>query len=334
VPQNLYSILPFLIGTMDANWQSCIAAFLSHIEDVSGSTHSRLRYAYVLRSFFTRNPDEMTRSDVQSFLDAPSTSNRNYGSPVSPATRNNRLMVLNSFYKFAATYEIGSDALLETKPPTFGLRYLKVGISPHALTADELDRFFAVIDKGTIRGLRDRALFLTFFWTGRRRSEIARLTWSDLEQGVIVEPDGTRRAGVIYHYVSKGRSRETQTAEMPMLAYDALLLYLGYSHRLRNMSPDTPLFVSIRRPYHALPGDRCNTLFKFYCALADLSPHYSLHSLRHTASRLRYEAGSSIQDIQVFLGHASIATTDRYLKRLVGIADPGAALLEQRFGHL
>jgi site-specific recombinase XerD len=322
---------------MDANWQSCIDAFLSHIEDMSGSTHSCLRYDYVLRSFFhAHNPDEMTRSDVQAFLDAPSTSPRNHGANVSPATKNNRLMVLNSFYKFASTFEIGEETLLETKPPTFGISYLKVGISPHALTADELERFFAAIPKSTIQGLRDRAVFLLFFWTGRRRSEIARLLWKDIEQAVIVEPNGRRRPCVIYHYISIAHSRETNMAGLPMPASNAFLSYLQRAGRFSTMQPDTPLFVSVRQSQRhcALTGDRMNVLFKIYCTRAGLSPRYSLHSLRHCAARERYMAGSSIQDIQVFLGHASLATTDIYLKRLTGTSDPGAALLEHRFGHL
>lgn len=322
---------------MHTIWLRCIADFLHSIENISGSTSSRKRYEYNLRSFFgERNPDELTRRDVQAFLDAPSSSPRNRGKPVSPSTRNNRLMSLNSFYKYAASYEIDGSPIIHTIPPTLGFRYLKIGISPHALTADELRRFFTSIPNSTIKGLRDRALFLTFFWTGRRRSEIARLTWQDIEQAVIVEPDGTRRDGVIYRYVAKGHSREIQTAEMPSPAYHALIRYLEAASRLSTMQSTFPLFASLRpdQPNSRLTGGYCNSLFKSYCQRASLPSHYSLHSLRHTAARLRYMAGSSIQDIQVFLGHSSLATTDIYLKRLTGVADTGAKLLFDRFGNL
>ena len=324
---------------MDANWQHALDAFLDSIEDISGSTRSRMRYAYILHAFFTdeqRNPDSYTRAEVQNFVTAKSTSRRNLGREVSPSTRNNRLMALNSFYKFATNYERDGTLLFDGRPPTFGLKYVKTGSSPKGLSSDELKRFFATIPGDSIKGLRDRAIFLVFFWTGRRRSEIARLHWRDIEHAVLIESDGSRRAGVLYSYIAKGHSRDIQRAELPQPAWAAIERYLDQSARIRNMLPNDPLFTSTRtdQPNQALTGDYMNAEFKRYARLAGLDPRYSLHSLRHTAARLRYEAGSSIQDVQLFLGHSSIGTTDIYLKRLTGISDPGAKLLEQRFKDL
>lgn len=43
--------------------------------------------------------------------------------------------------------------------------------------------------------------------------------------------------------------------------------------------------------------------------------------LRHTAAKLRREAGASIEQVSAFLGHSSIATTAIYLRRLAGWQD-------------
>jgi site-specific recombinase XerD len=323
---------------MDARWQRCYSAFLTNIESISGSTRSRATYRYVLDLFFNdgRNPDAYNRSDVQNFLDAPSHLPYQHGQPVKPGTRNQRLMCLNSFYKYASTFEAGGMLLFEGRSPTFGLAYLKVGSSPKGLSASELSQFFSIIPTNSLKGLRDRAIFLMFFWTGRRRSEIARLTWADIEHVTIVDPDGSRRPGVVYQFIAKGKSRETQRTELPSPAWIAIERYLQAAGRLSTMQPDDALFTSTRpdQPNQGLTGDYLNNLFKQYCRKAGLSPQYSLHSLRHSAARLRYEAGSSIQDIQMYLGHSSLATTDVYLKRLSGVADTGAKLLERRFGNL
>jgi site-specific recombinase XerD len=273
---------------------------------------------------------------VQAFLDSPSHLAYHHGQAVKPGTRNQRLMCLNSFYKFASSYEIDGMLLFSGRSPSFGIKYLKIGSSPKGLTAHEIEQFFAAIPNDTIKGLRDRALFLVFFWAGRRRSEISRLCWRDIEHGVIVEPDGLRRPGVLYHYIAKGRSIENQIAELPTPAWLALYRYLEAAGRLEHMQPDDALFVSTRtdQPNQALTGDYLNALMKHYCKLAGLNPAYNLHALRHTAARLRYEAGSSIQDIQQYLGHSSLATTDVYLKRLSGMADTGARLLHDRFKDL
>jgi site-specific recombinase XerD len=323
---------------MDARWQLALDAFLNSIQDISGSTRSRYLYAYTLHAFFSdgRNPDQYSQTDARAFLDSPSHLQYHHHQPVKAGTRNQRLMCLSSFYRFSSTYIMNGEPLLKTIPPTFGLKYLKVGSSPHALSGEEVKQFFAVIPQDSIRGLRDRAIFLFFFWTGRRRSEIARLCWQDIEQVIIVDPDNSRRPGTVYRFIAKGRSREVQRAELPTPAWNALERYLEASGRLEYMQASDSLFTSTRPSQHhqGLTGDYFNTEMKQYCKLAGLSREYSLHSLRHAAARERYAAGSSIQDIQQFLGHSSIATTDIYLKRLSGVADTGAKLLQARFGDL
>ena len=54
---------------------------------------------------------------------------------------------------------------------------------------------------------------------------------------------------------------------------------------------------------------------------------------RHTAALQRYAAGEDIRSLQRLLRHSNIATTDIYVRGLVGSADPGARLLEDRFAR-
>lgn len=53
--------------------------------------------------------------------------------------------------------------------------------------------------------------------------------------------------------------------------------------------------------------------------LGNLTPH----GLRHSAAKLRRQAGASIEDVQALLGHRSAATTSIYLQRLEGARDDG-----------
>ena len=48
-------------------------------------------------------------------------------------------------------------------------------------------------------------------------------------------------------------------------------------------------------------------------------PHVHVHALRHMAAHTLEKAGVDVRGIQEFLGHASLATTERYLNQLVGI---------------
>lgn len=54
--------------------------------------------------------------------------------------------------------------------------------------------------------------------------------------------------------------------------------------------------------------------FRKYAALAGLNPKYTFHSLRHGFAVRCLEKGMPINQLQVLLGHANIATTSIYVK--------------------
>ena len=43
--------------------------------------------------------------------------------------------------------------------------------------------------------------------------------------------------------------------------------------------------------------------------------------LRHSAAKLRREAGESVEAVSAFLDHSSLAVTTVYLRRLEGVED-------------
>jgi len=54
--------------------------------------------------------------------------------------------------------------------------------------------------------------------------------------------------------------------------------------------------------------------------VAGLSPT-GIHVLRHTAAKLRRDAGESIEQVSSFLDHSSLQVTSVYLRRLEGDSD-------------
>lgn len=330
---------------MDANWLRCLQLYLQSVLDRSGSVKSLATARSTLDRFFSdpdKSPADYTRVDVLEFLQQSSTSPRNYGQQVGPATKNQKMGVLTSFYRFASEYEVKGKPLFDKALPTRGMHSFQRDISYHAMSSAELERFFLAIPD-TLKGCRDRALFLTYFWTTRRRSEIARLRWRDIEPAIIVDKDGSRRAGYLYRFTPKGHSRQVHTAELPLPAWNAIKTYLERSGRLARMRPNTPIFMALKpgtgRPNHArnepLHGDYINRVFKDYARAAGLdATRLSLHSLRHTAASLRHQAGQNILEIKEVLGHERLETTYNYLQRMSGTSDSGVKLLEARYPHL
>ena len=60
--------------------------------------------------------------------------------------------------------------------------------------------------------------------------------------------------------------------------------------------------------------------FRRYLVAAGLAPT-GLHVLRHSAAKLRRDAGDSVEAVSAFLDHSSLAVTTVYLRRLEGEAD-------------
>ncbi len=331
------------------DWQQCHDFFLQQIYERSGSLESLATYRSILIRFFrdlTKSPDAYTHTDILAFIQQRSTSRRNFGQPVSASTHNQRLCVLRSFYAFASAFEIDGTPLFQKQLPTTGIRYLKRPFEPRYLTASEINRVFQEMPS-TIKGVRDRALFLTYFLTARRRREIYALRVGDIEPAILVDPDGTRRPGYIYHFIQKGSQRTRRSAELPALAYEAIIYYWRMSGRIDTLAPSDPVFTSVKPgtghkgsikgsisnlPLHP---DYINWTLKQYIAAAGLdASKYSMHVLRHSSARERYALGEGVVEIQQLLGHSNLGTTQKYLMLLSGISDKGARLLEERFGHL
>lgn len=332
-------------SSLPSAWQQCHDAFLQAAQERSGSVKSRDAYASILRLFFTdagKPCDAYSRADVQAFLRSGSHGRYDAGRPVSVATRNGRLSCLTSFYRFASNYLVDGQPLFPGIAPTTGLYYLKPDVHYRAMSATELEKFFACIPD-TLTGLRDRAFFATIFWTARRLSEVLRLRYGDMEPALIASESGPARPGILYRYTGKGHSREIKTKELPAPAHQAIETYLRRSGRLDCIQPNEPLFCAIypgrgrkHRRRVALTHSYIEDQFHVYIRAAGLDDarHLTIHSLRHTAARLRRQSGSTLEQIKELLDHTSLQTTDRYLLVQAGEIDPGASMLERKFGAL
>jgi integrase len=57
-----------------------------------------------------------------------------------------------------------------------------------------------------------------------------------------------------------------------------------------------------------------------------------VHIFRHTAAKLRRDAGQSVEEVSQFLDHSSLAVTSVYLRRLEGDRDRAWEKVAQAIG--
>jgi integrase len=223
---------------------------------------------------------------------------------------------LSSFFRFLIRMDIvGTNPCDRLERPRTS--------SPPArgLSAEEVRRLLAIIPESP-PGLRDRAIILTLVLTGRRRAEVFRMTAGDLS---------FENNTCFYSY--RGKGGKTGRRELPRPALNALRAALAaYGRELEHMSPHESLWPS---PAAANgEGLRSATFygrFRRYLVMAGLPPS-GMHILRHSAAKLRRDAGESIEDVSRFLDHSSLAVTTTYLRRLEGQEDKGWGKVAEAIG--
>ena len=282
-------------------WMQTVVAFLAEKEHRSGSRRTVETYARMLWPFFDRvgSPDQVTPAHVFAWAHGIGA----LGREPSSATVGARIACLSSYFRFLIRMGIASsnpcDAL--ERPRT-------VQSVARGLSADEVRRLLAVVPD-TVAGRRDRALLLVFVLTGRRRTEVIGLTAGDIS----VEGETA-----FYSYRGKGGKRGRR--ELPRPAYEALCATLGDAGLfLAEMEPGASLWQAAAGP-RGITSSTFYNRFRRYLRAAGLAPT-GLHVLRHSAAKLRRDAGASIEAVSSFLDHSSLAVTSVYLRRLEGEAD-------------
>jgi site-specific recombinase XerD len=156
-------------------------------------------------------------------------------------------------------------------------------------------------DISTVRGLRDRAILAVLLGCGLRRSEVAALTFTHIQQR-----DG--RWCIVDLVGKHGRVRTAPVPTWVKLAIDAWTTAAGIA--------DGHVF----RPVNRADQVACEglgekvvwQLIKPYAETAGV-PGIAPHDLRRTCAKLCRAAGGELEQIQLLLGHASVQTTERYL---------------------
>jgi integrase/recombinase XerD len=258
------------------------------------------------------SPSRLTLEDVDATVIAGFLAHLETNRHNSVRTRNNRLAAIHSLFAYAALRVPEHSELIarvlaipakRTERPLIGF-----------LTDDEVDALLAAPDTDTMLGRRDHALLLVAIQTGLRVSELAALSWTDVELG----------AGAHVRCHGKGRKERitpltTQTTTV-----------LADWHAETRPEPDDPMFPSRRQSSRlstdgiaAIVARHANTTAAGCPSLGtkDVTPHV----LRHTCAMRLLAVGVDITVIALWLGHESVETTQMYLHADLAIKERALA---------
>ena len=296
-------LVPFV---EDDEWRRALAVWLSGKRE-----NTRRAYLRIVGDFFqyvNTTPDHVTADHVTAWkLHLQSRGRKD-------TTIAQRLAGLSSYFDFLVR-----DGLLP-RNPVDRVERRDLNDSPYGnarpLSPTEFLAIWSELDATTPAGALYRALIIFYALSGKRRSELLRLTGRDL----ILDGDEVR-----YRVLTKGG--KTQYRTMPAPVWAEVRNYLRVSGR--TLQDDEPVFVAThptasyidaqgnyiqRATGEALSGTSVSAALKRAAVRAGVNPErVTIHGLRHLAATIWKKAhGSDIRGLQVFLGHANVSTTMIY----------------------
>lgn len=293
-------------------------AYLKH-EKTRGIAPTTLKVRAGVLSGFLRfceasgigDPSEITRGFLEGYLyrESVRASRIRKGQPLSRRTVEQGWSIINGFLGYlvkkgallrnaAAELDMGKRLKTFKKPPT------KEAIAALLATPG-----------GNPIGLRDKAIFETFYSTGIRRAELCAL---DLE-------DCDRAAGTVR--VNEGKGGKGRVVPIGKKALEAIGRYLRSGRpALRPRGP--ALFVG--EWGERLKPPTLNYIFWRWCVKAGIEPRITPHLLRHAFATHLLENGAPVRHVQAMLGHAWIGTTQIYTHVSIKTMKETLARLEPR----
>jgi integrase/recombinase XerC len=156
--------------------------------------------------------------------------------------------------------------------------------------------------KGTsLQDLRDRAILELLYASGLRVGELVRLNDENVDM-----PQQLVRVF--------GKGRKQRIVPFGEFAARALVAYLAERDRKGLSQPDdegnTPVFIRLRGG--RFPVRQVQRLVEKTRLQLPSGRHLTAHTLRHSFATHLLERGADLRAIQELLGHASLATTQKY----------------------
>lgn len=299
--------------------------FDGHLQRARGaSPHTVRAYGHALRLFFlflakrVRRPVALLRLDdvrvdaVLAFLDHLESSRSN-----TAATRNCRLAAIHGFVDHLLQNDVTRagqyQRILAVRPKRTRSRVVEY------LEAELVRAILAQPDRRTTAGARDYALVLVLFNTGARVAEVLGLTTDDL------------RAGAPRQLRVRGKGKKERICPLwPETAAALRVLVREAGER------EGPLFRNTRGA--ALSRDGVAYILERHTKAAAVKfsdlrrRRVTPHVLRHSCAVALLQAGVDPTVIRDFLGHASVATTNRYIASNIAMKKDALAAFWQRAG--
>ena len=303
------------------------ANFPLHVEFFENFTsiHTRNNYRNDLSKFFEFLTDSypkikslksVQRKEVISYRNFLSETGGRDGEPCAPKTVARKLACLSSYFDFLV--ELGER---EFNPVKSVKRPRREVVKPtQALETEQVSQLFELLcngDKNSSSRYLHRALLVTFFMTGMRKSEVLFLKVKDY-----------REINDYKVLEFKGKGGKIGQKVLHPMCVEALEDYFSWmKEQKREHGPEDWLFQPTKNPNDPtnlnkpLNPKTINEIISSYGKKIGLNFSISPHSARATFIGELLEAGVDIYSVAREVNHSSVKTTQEYDKRRKKLSD-------------
>ena len=265
-----------------SNIEGRIRLFLATLKLEGKAPGTLKNYASILSKFFMaiqKDVEQVNSMDIRMFMSIKA----NEG--LKDNTLNGLLTAIKSFFAWLTNEEYIS------KNPAMKIKTIKVEKKVRdALTREELEML-----RDACQTLRETAILEFFYSTGCRLDEVQQLNLSKI--------NWNNRSMVVM-----GKGRKERIVYLNERAFYHLNKYL----QSRNDDTDA-VFVSERKPHARLGRRAIEKVFSNMGKIARIKKPVFPHLLRHTTATNMVQGGATLQDVQRYLGHHNLNTTQVYV---------------------
>ncbi|MBN2398810.1 MAG: tyrosine recombinase XerC [Candidatus Aminicenantes bacterium] len=264
--------------------------YLAYLKEIRKySPHTIRAYEIDIRQFclyFKENRLEVNKHSIRDFLAFT------FSQKKTKTTVARKIYAVKSFYDYLVKIGVLKNNPLEgTSTPKLDRKI------PQILTENEMLEFLNALPDKNFLQLRNKALFEFLYATGLRISELTELKISDIHFG-------ERLVRVM------GKGKKERLVPFHPQAATILSRYLQHVRRGLNYQGER-VFVNARGG--ALSQRSVERILpQVYRQLSGSNRHIYPHLLRHSFATHLLQRGANLRIIQELLGHANLATTEKY----------------------
>jgi integrase/recombinase XerD len=202
---------------------------------------------------------------------------------------------LRTFYAF-----LQLEGVVRESPAELLTAGRRADVIPGTLSPEQVDRLLESPETATPSGRRDQALLELLYATGCRASEVSTLRLTDVH---LTESFCTCR----------GKGDKERVVPLGRRAVAALRAWIdGPRSAFAARAGSSPSWMILSSRGNRLSRMRIWEIVRLHADKAGVPPDIGPHTLRHSFATHLVAGGVDLRHVQEMLGHASIATTQRY----------------------